>query len=36
MAGGNFGPNIGGTGVNNTSCEDLILSTNITTPEENL
>ena len=36
MAGGNFGPNIGGIGVNSTSCEDLIFSTNITTPEENL
>jgi len=36
MAGGNFGRNIGGIGVNSTSCEDLIFSTNITTPEENL
>jgi|LGOV01.1.fsa_nt_gb hypothetical protein len=36
MAGGNFGPNSGGSGKKEKSCENLIISTNITTPEEQL
>ncbi|MFX4235384.1 hypothetical protein ACOL3F_05510 [Aliarcobacter butzleri] len=35
MAGGNFGPNNIGVETG-TPCEDLVISTNITTPEENL
>ncbi|MFA7569999.1 MAG: hypothetical protein WCY75_01980 [Sulfurimonadaceae bacterium] len=36
MAGGNFGPNTGGGRTETSLCEDLVITTNITTPEENL
>lgn len=36
MAGGNFGPSTGGGRIESDNCEELSISTNITTPEENL